>query len=399
MTTKRIPQPKKHATGQSFVYWHRKCVYFGRHGTPKADAAYKAWVRQLISDVPLPPLKPGRNLLVADLCIRYLDFAKDYYKGGKEYDRMRMAARAVKHRYDTVRVDDFGPLALSGLREQYMIDEMDWSRTYINAIVNCIRRIWRWGVSQQIVRADTLSQLEAVDGLKAGRTRARESKDIGPVAWFHYAAVLPYLTPTTRTMVRVHWLIGCRPGELCIMRPCDIKPEGSLWHYTPSDHKTAHLGKELTYRIGPRAQSLLWPYMDAVDRDEFVFDPREAVSYKNRLPMLQRLLAQGETMLPLPKPHRREDAKKQVGERYNAYSYRQAVQYGIDAANERLKGHCDPIPAWTPHQLRHSKGTIIRKLFGLEGSQVALGHSSISATQLYAETDGDFADKIAIAAG
>jgi integrase len=399
MTTKRIPTPKEHATGQSFIYWKRKCVYFGKHGTPKADAAYKAWVRQLVSDVPLPAVKPGGHLLIADLCIRYLEHAKAYYNGGTEYTRMRIAARAVLARFDNTQVDDFGPLALDELRERYMIDERDWCRTYINCIVNCIRRIWRWGVSKQLVKPDTLAALSTLDGLKEGRTRARESNDVGPVEWPHYAAVLPYMAPTVRTMVRIHWLVGMRSSELCIMRPCDIDRSRPIWLYAPSTHKTAHLGKELTYRIGPRAQGVLWPFIDSVGREEYLFDPRDTVTFKNRLPMIQRMSKAGDFMFPLPKPHRRADATVQVGERYNAYSYRQAVQYGIEQANDKLKGFFDPIPLWSPHRIRHSRGTTIRKLFGLEGSQISLGHSSINATQLYAEGDLDLAERIAIEAG
>ena len=40
---------------------------------------------------------------------------------------------------------------------------------------------------------------------------------------------------------------------------------------------------------------------------------------------------------------------------------------------------------WHPHQLRHALATSIRARFGLEASQVVLGHSRADTTQIYAE--------------
>ena len=42
---------------------------------------------------------------------------------------------------------------------------------------------------------------------------------------------------------------------------------------------------------------------------------------------------------------------------------------------------------WSPLQLRHTAATMIRSRFGLEASQVVLGHARADVTQLYAERD------------
>ena len=47
----------------------------------------------------------------------------------------------------------------------------------------------------------------------------------------------------------------------------------------------------------------------------------------------------------------------------------------------------DPLPKWSPNQLRHSAATEIRRQFGLETAQVALGHAAADITQVYAERD------------
>lgn len=49
---------------------------------------------------------------------------------------------------------------------------------------------------------------------------------------------------------------------------------------------------------------------------------------------------------------------------------------------------------WTPNQLRHSAATEIRKRFGLEAAQVAMGHAQANITQLYAERDLNLAAEV-----
>jgi integrase len=49
---------------------------------------------------------------------------------------------------------------------------------------------------------------------------------------------------------------------------------------------------------------------------------------------------------------------------------------------------------WSPNQLRHAAATEIRKRFGIEAAQVALGHAKADVTQLYAERDLQKAESI-----
>jgi integrase len=42
---------------------------------------------------------------------------------------------------------------------------------------------------------------------------------------------------------------------------------------------------------------------------------------------------------------------------------------------------------WSPHRLRHSAATRIRKEFGIESARVVLGHSAANVTGIYAEID------------
>jgi integrase len=49
--------------------------------------------------------------------------------------------------------------------------------------------------------------------------------------------------------------------------------------------------------------------------------------------------------------------------------------------------------------LRHSHASEVRRRFGLEAAQVALGHSSADVTQVYCERDLKLAESVAQAVG
>ena len=83
---------------------------------------------------------------------------------------------------------EFGPLALSDVQSRLAADGK--SRNYVNATISIIMRMVKRGVSQQKVCADVWHALQAVEGLKKGRTAARETAPIGPVNDALYGATL-----------------------------------------------------------------------------------------------------------------------------------------------------------------------------------------------------------------
>jgi integrase len=81
---------------------------------------------------------------------------------------------------------------------------------------------------------------------------------------------------------------------------------------------------------------------------------------------------------------------RRPGERYTRQSYARAIARACGNAG---------VERWSPNQLRHSRGTEIRKLYGVEGAQVVLGHAKADVTQVYAERDAGLALKIAMEIG
>jgi integrase len=52
------------------------------------------------------------------------------------------------------------------------------------------------------------------------------------------------------------------------------------------------------------------------------------------------------------------------------------------------------IPAFSPHQIRHTRATMIRRRYGLEGAKAVLGHTDTKITEIYAERNVELATRI-----
>ena len=187
-----------------------------------------------------------------------------------------------------------------------------------------------------------------------------------------------------------------------MIRPIDIDRAGDVWSFRPESHKTEHHGRERVICIGPKAQEVLTPYLLRA-ADTYCFCPVE--SERKR-----RAEQHAARKTPLqygnrPGKNRKRNPKRTAGERYDTGAYRRAITRGVAAVNAarvqaaRTAGinerEVELLPDWSPNQLRHSAATLIRKVFGLEAAQVALGHASADITQIYAEKNLTLAAEVA----
>ena len=254
------------ARGLAYVRDHGKVRYLGKHGSPESKEAYTRFLmdwqaRQANAPPPLPV--PGIDLTVVELCAAYWDFAQRYYtKNGKPsgwLTHIRLMLRKVRESHGHTPAGDFGPRKLKAIR-QSMIDA-GHSRPYINKLVPIVLRMFKWATAEELLLGNVYQALRSVEGLKKGRTAARETKPVLPAPDDVVYATLPYLPPVVADMVRFERLTGCRPGEVCSLRPCDVERSGEVWQYRPESHKTEHHGRQRIIYIGPHAQVVLSPYL------------------------------------------------------------------------------------------------------------------------------------------
>lgn len=174
-------------------------------------------------------------MTVDELAILYLQHADQYYRkpdgtSTGEIVNVRIALRHAVQVHGRTRVRDFGPKALKEVRQSLIVAGM--VRTSINIHVSRIRRMFKWGVAEELPPEAIWNALRAVDGLRQGRTKANESNPVPPVAQGTVNDTLPYLSRQVASMVRLQLLTGARPGEVCRMRPCDITLQtNGVWVY------------------------------------------------------------------------------------------------------------------------------------------------------------------------
>ncbi|MEM9351609.1 MAG: site-specific integrase [Planctomycetota bacterium] len=384
-----IPKYRKHkASGQAVVTLSGVDHYLGPHGTKASKLSYDRLVAEWLAGGRCDPAGHD-SLSVVELCARYYKHALQYYqKDGRctgVAPAVKCVIRYLKAWYGEDSVAEFTPVALKALRQKMLEDGL--SRRYINDHVNRIKRMFRWGVSEGLVPVEVVQSLATVEGLRKGRSQAREAAPRRPVTDEQLAKTLPHLTPTVRAMVELQRQTGMRPGELVILRPGDIDRSDQVWRYTPASHKTDYLGKNRKVYIGPRGQEVLRPFL-LRGADQYCFSPREAVAehYEARHAARTTPLSQGNR--PAAKRHR--SAKRPPGARYSVDSYRRAVQRAAEAAG---------VEPWSPGLLRHTFATEVRAKHGLEASQVLLGHSHANVTEHYAMRDEALAREIAAKTG
>jgi integrase len=96
------------------------------------------------------------------------------------------------------------------------------ARRTINQRIGVIKRMFKWAVENELVPPDIHHALEAVAGLKAGRSAAKETAPIRPVSDKQVEAALGMVNRYVAAMIQLQRLTGARSGEIVIMRAADI---------------------------------------------------------------------------------------------------------------------------------------------------------------------------------
>jgi integrase len=227
----------------------RRDVLLGKYGTSDSRQEYARVILEWETAGRRLPLQDAQapGLTLNELILAYWRFAEEYYGFAADKERgdaacLRAALAVIRKQYGPTRALDFGPLALKACREQMV--KQGWSRSYINAQVDRVRRMFRWAAGEELLPVSVYQNLQAVPGLRRGKTGARETAKVKPADPDHVAAALPHMPGPVQGMVRFQSLTGCRPGEACLLRALDLDMSGSVWVYRPSSHKTQHHGHE-----------------------------------------------------------------------------------------------------------------------------------------------------------
>lgn len=341
----------------------RRDIYLGKYNSPESWQKYAdvlKYLQQGLSGDQIAKALNGANVepvteaeaapqgsvfTVGMLALRFFEHAKVYYApreggSGGRIANVKVALRETNDLFAGLPVEQFGPLKLITVRDAMIARGLE--RNYINDLMSIIVLMFTWGAEREIVPAEILVSLKAVRALRRGKTNAKEREEVKPVPPDDYQATVPFLPPTVRDMVKLHLLTGARPAEIRLMKPEYINRSEEVWCYLLREHKTDRFDKERRICIGPEAQQVLTPYLER-PVDEYCFT-----------------------------------TGRQPNKPYTKDAYCRAITRACKRAG---------VERWTPRQLRHSRATLIRKLYGLEKTRAVLGHSSVKTSEIYAEKD------------
>ena len=171
------------ASGQAVVTLNGKVHYLGPWKSKASLVEYDRLIGEWLAAGRCLPSVAG-DTTINELCAAYVRFAAVYYRKNGEptrsIERVRMAVRHLRELYGSTLAIDFGPLALRAIQDRFVSQRK--GRKYVNYLTAEIKRIFKWGVSREMVPAIVFHALSTVQGLRKGRTEAPESEPVRPVA-------------------------------------------------------------------------------------------------------------------------------------------------------------------------------------------------------------------------
>jgi integrase len=244
-----VPKYRKHrASGQAIVTLSGTDHYLGPHITRASRVEYDRLIGEWLASGRSPSFgTASAQLTVVELLAAYVQHARKYYGPAArgEFANMKRAIKPLKDLYGRRPAAEFGPLELMAVRQTFIA--AGGSRTYVNATVRRVIRIFRWVVSEGLIPPAVPQALAMVPGLRKGRSEAPETEPVRPVDAKLVEDTLPHLSPVVSAMVRLQLLTGARPGEICKPKPAVVDRSHDVWLARPVIGKatSSHLKRKI----------------------------------------------------------------------------------------------------------------------------------------------------------
>ncbi len=308
----RTPSYRLHKpTGQACVTLNDRTYYVGRYGSPASRERYDALIAEWLAGGRKLPDEDG--LTVFELLDAYATHVESYYvQDGQqtgEVTSIKLAMRPLKRLYGSLSANEFSPLKLQAVRDEFVRSGL--SRKVVNRQVLRVKQLFKWGGKQELVPTTVYEGLRTVDGLRRGRTTARETEPVKPVPDEHVDVVRPFVSRQVWAMIELQRLTGMRSGEVAIMRARDLDTSGPVWQYVPAAHKSEHHGFERRIDIGPKGQAVIRKFLKS-DTEGYLFRPTDAVAERNEEKRKERKTGSPTESVGVPKALKPRGARPQA---------------------------------------------------------------------------------------
>lgn len=389
----KIPGLRKHKTGQGFVRIRGVNYYCGKYGEPDTQTKYELYIAEYLASKHSFTAQKSRSKLVEDLVVSFLEYLEEY-SDRRDIANARLVTQVALNLYRTLPAHLFGPIHFKTIRSQFAAGGIrkKRSRQYINKSMSILIRMFGWCAGEGLVPASVVATLREIDPLRIGRTDAPETEDVDSVDASIVDATIPHLPTVVADMVRLQQLIGCRPGELCSIRPSMIDRSRDIWVIRLPKHKNAWRNKIREIFIGPRAQEILCKYLYR-PFDGPCFSPRDAMRQRRKKRSTERVTPLNEGNRPgYGDSSRAGETGPRYSSGYTTATYGKAIAYACKLAwpapegmNETQQREWHAKHRWSPNQLRHSAACEIRDSHSLEHVAAVLGHSDVNTSKIYAK--------------
>ncbi len=354
-------------------------------------------------------------------------------KATLERDNFAYSLRPLRHLYGRTPAAEFSPLKLKAVRELmakgYVHPEYGehrpLARKTVNQRVGRIKAMFGWAVSEELVPPSVWEALRSVEGLKAGRSAARETPAVGPAAPADVEKTIPHLGPHASGLVRFLLHTGARCGEGARLTLAEVDRSGDVWLYRPSHHKTAWRDKPRVVAVGPRAQDVLrefirircpecgaegrppllgsrdgclcGPCLDRMDEAAICGPWRRVECHPADAPLFSPKEQRAEIHAAMRARRRSKVPPSQVCRKKKSPLKKPLTFFTASRVCADIAKACEAagMPPWHAHQLRHLHGARARAAAGLDGAQAALGHATPLMTEHYSKLQAEKAAEVA----
>ena len=197
------PTYRKHKSSGTARCWvNGSWLNLGKYDSPESHREFNRIVAEFSAsagrlnrvNIVLSP-----DITVDEVMLGFLRHAERYYRREDgtpttELDEIKRSVAMVRRIYGGTAASKFGPLSLEAVREQMI--QAGWCRKLINKRVGRIKRMFRLAASRELIASEVYGALRLLEGLTQGRTTARESPRVTPVAEFLEFAENAGVSPT-----------------------------------------------------------------------------------------------------------------------------------------------------------------------------------------------------------
>jgi hypothetical protein len=189
LSTSSVPSYRLHRqSDQAIVTLSGRDYLLGPHKTVASRTEYDRRITEWIAAGRQRPVEQ-HGVTVAEVVAAFRRHAKGYYgDASRALVNIDEALRPVLKLYGRTVAAAFGPLKLKAVR-QAMIDS-GRVRGNVNRLISHVKHVFGWAVENEMLSGEVFHALQAVGGLRAGRSGAVEGEPVKPVPIAHVEAVI-----------------------------------------------------------------------------------------------------------------------------------------------------------------------------------------------------------------